>query len=203
MVEAEDRSHPAGNKGQAPGGGKQSLGRRARGRRKKREPGRGPDDQARPALIAWGSRQGAVVRQAPCDCTVQTVPTAAALAGHAGSRLSTDSARSSRAVQGYVHAGVKHTQKEDARGDVHAPRAEGLCALLTPYLRVLRGVSKDTLPGDVGCLQGLRTLRQCTACEQAELIFQAARAPAMARRANKGDCVTCFDHVDLLQTARN
>jgi hypothetical protein len=27
--------------------------------------------------------------------------------------------------------------------------------------------------------------------------------PAVARRARKGDVVSCLDHVDLLQTARN
>jgi len=40
-VEADELYHTAGQKGQAKQGGKQSLGRRARGRRKKREPGRG------------------------------------------------------------------------------------------------------------------------------------------------------------------
>jgi hypothetical protein len=61
-VEADDLYHTAGNKGQAKQGGKKLLGRRARGRRKKREPGRGHDDTDRPAIIAWGSRQGAVAR---------------------------------------------------------------------------------------------------------------------------------------------
>src|SRR5262245_7567219 len=59
-VEADDLYHTAGSKGQAPGGGKKALGRRARGRRKKREPGRGHYDKDRPAIIAWVSRQGAV-----------------------------------------------------------------------------------------------------------------------------------------------
>jgi hypothetical protein len=40
-VEADDLYHTAGNKGQAQHGGKKALGRRPRGRRKKREPGRG------------------------------------------------------------------------------------------------------------------------------------------------------------------
>ena len=40
-VEADDLYHMAGNKGQAQHGGKKVLGRRPRGRRKKREPGRG------------------------------------------------------------------------------------------------------------------------------------------------------------------
>jgi hypothetical protein len=125
-VEADDLYHTAGQKGQAKQGGKKSLGRRARGRRKKREPSRGHDDKDRPAIIAWVSRQGAVVIQATRDFTVKTVQKAADLAMHAGSRLYTDSASSYRAVQGYVHEYVKHTQKEYARGDVHENRTECL-----------------------------------------------------------------------------
>src|SRR5262247_2517279 len=56
----------------------------ARGRGKKREPGRGPYDKDRPAIIAWVSRQGAVVMQASRDFTVKTVQEAANLAVHAG-----------------------------------------------------------------------------------------------------------------------
>ena len=99
-MEADAVYHTAGTTGQATGGGKKSLGRRARGRWKKRAPGRGHEDKDRPAMIAWGSRQGAVVRQATRDCTVQTVQTAAALAVHAGRRLYTDSASRYQAVQG-------------------------------------------------------------------------------------------------------
>ena len=51
-VEADDLYHTAGNKGQAQGGGKKSLGRRARGRRKKREPGRGHYDKDRQSTNA-------------------------------------------------------------------------------------------------------------------------------------------------------
>src|SRR5207248_9052932 len=115
MVEADDLYHTAGNKGQATGGGKKSLGRQARGRRKKREPGRGHDDTDRPAIIAWVSRQGAVVLQATRDCTVKTVQKAADLAVQAGSRLYTDSASRSRALKGYGHESVNHTQKDYAR----------------------------------------------------------------------------------------
>ena len=43
-IEADELYHTAGHKGQAPQGGKKALGRRARGRRKKREPGRGHYD---------------------------------------------------------------------------------------------------------------------------------------------------------------
>jgi len=72
-VEADDLYHTAGTKGQAQGGGTKAVGRRARGRRKKREPGRGHDDKDPPAIIAWVSRQGAVVIQATRDFTVKTV----------------------------------------------------------------------------------------------------------------------------------
>jgi transposase-like protein len=118
-VEADDLYHTAGNKGQAPQGGKKALGRRARGRRKKREPGREHDDKDRPAIIAWVSRQGLVVVQATRDFTVQTVQKAADLAIQTGSRLYTDAASSYRALKGYLHAYVNHTQKEYARGEVH------------------------------------------------------------------------------------
>ena len=92
------------------------------------------------------------------------------VAVQAGSRLYTDSASSYRAVKGYVHEFVNHTQKEYARGDVHENRAECLFSLLKPYLRVFRGVSKYNLPGYVGFFQFLRNFRQHNAFEQAELI---------------------------------
>src|SRR5256884_5029163 len=202
-VEADDLYHTAGNKGQANQGGKKSLGRRARGRCKKREPGRGHYDKDRPAIIAWVSRQGSVVIRAHKDCAVKPVQKAADLAVRGGSRLYTDSASSYRAVKGYVHEYVNHTQKEYARGEVHENRAECLFSLLKPYLRVFRGISKLNLPGYVGFFQFLRNFRQRNACEQAELILQAALDPAIASRARRGAFITCFDHFDLLQTARN
>jgi hypothetical protein len=199
-VEADDLYHTAGQKGQAKQGGKKALGRRARGRRKKREPGRGHYDTDRPALIAWVSRQGAVVLHATKDFTAKTVQKAANLAVHAGSRLYTDSASTYRAVQGYAQAYVNHTQQEYARGDVHEHRAECLFSLLKPYLRVFRGVSRCNLPGYIGFLQFLRNFRQHNACEQAELILRAALDPTIASRTKKGEFVTCFDHFGLLQT---
>jgi hypothetical protein len=63
---------------------------------------------------------------------------------------------------------------EYARGDVHEHRAECLFSFLKPYLRVFRGLSKTNLPGYVGFLQFLRNFREQNACEQAELIIQAA-----------------------------
>ena len=50
-------------------------------------------------------------------------------------------------ITGYEHDAVNHTKKEYARGDVHENRAECLFALLEPYLRVFRGISKTNLPG--------------------------------------------------------
>ena len=192
-VEADELYHTAGQKGQATHGGKKPLGRRPRGRRKKCEPGRGHYDKDRPAIIAWVSRQGAVVIQATKDFTVKTVQKAADIAVQAGSRLYTDSASSYRALQGYVHAYVNHTQKEYARGDVHENRAECLFSLLKPYLRVFRGLSKFNLPGYVGFFQFLRNFRQQNACEQAELILRAALDPAIATRARRGEFVQCLD----------
>jgi hypothetical protein len=147
--------------------------------------------------------QGTVVIQATRDCPVKTVRKVADVAVHAGSRLSTDSASSYRALKGSVPEFVNHPQKEDARGDGHENRAECLFSLLKPYLRVFRGRSRCNLPGSVGFLQFLRNVRQHHAFEQAKLILQAALDPTSARRAKKGQCVPCFDHFDLLQTAIN
>src|SRR4029434_6109401 len=182
---------------------KKSLGRTPRGRRKKREPGRGHYDKDRPAIIAWISRQGGVVIQATRDFTIQTVQKAADLAVQTGSRLYTDSASSYRALKGYAHDFVNHTQKEYARGDVHETRAECLFSLLKPYLRVFRGLSKTNLPGYLGFFQFLRNFYQLTAFEQAEMILYAALDPAIASKARKGDFVRCLDHFDLLQSPIN
>ena len=57
--------------------------------------------------------------------------------------------------------------------------------------------------GYVGFFQFLRNFRERNACEQTELILQAALDPAISSRAKKGEFVTCFDHFDLLQTAIN
>ena len=202
-VEADELYHTAGQKGQAQQGGPKPLGRRPRRRRKKREPGRGHYAKDRPAIIAWVSRQGAVVVQAVKDFTVTTVQKAADIAVQAGSRLYTDSASSYRALKGYVHAFVNHTKKEYARGEVHENRAECLFSLLKPYLRVFRGISKCNLPGYLGFFQFLRNVRHRNAFEQAELILQAALDPTIASRARRGEFVTGFDHFDLLQTPIN
>jgi hypothetical protein len=107
------------------------------------------------------------------------------LAVNTGSRLYTDSARSYRAVKGYVHEFVNHTQKEYARGDVHENRADCLFSLLKPYLRVFRGLSKYNLPGYVGFFEFLRNFRHQNACEQAAMILCAALDPSIVSRARK------------------
>ena len=86
---------------------------------------------------------------------------------------------------------------------MHENRAECLFSLWKSYLRVFRGLSKFNLPGYIGFFQVLRNFRQQNACEQAELILQAALDPAIARRAKRGEFVKCLDHSDLLQTAIN
>ena len=78
------------------------------------------------------------------DCTVKTVQKAADIAMHVGSRLYTHSASSYRAVKGYVHAFVNHTQKEYARGDVHENRAECLFSLLSRTCGSFEGSAKRT-----------------------------------------------------------
>src|SRR6516164_299180 len=127
--------------------------------------------------------------QATRDFTAQTVQKAADIAVKTGSRLSTDSAGSYRALKGYVHDFVNHTKKEYARGDVHENRTECLFSLLKPYLRVFRGISKTNLSGYVGFFQFLRNFHQLTAFEQAEMIVYAALDPSIASRARQGDFV--------------
>jgi transposase-like protein len=131
------------------------------------------------------------------------VQKAADIAVKMGSRLYTDSASSYRALKGYVHDFVNHTQKEYARSEVHENRAECLFSLLKPSLRVFRGISKTNLPGYLGFFQFLCNFGQLTAFEQAEMIFYAALDPAVASRARKGDFVRFLDYFDLLQITRN
>ena len=102
-----------------------------------------------------------------------------------------------------LYTSRRTTKKEYARGDVHENRAECLFSLLKPYLRVSRGISKTNLVGYVGFFQFLRHFRHQNTCEQAELILQAALEPGIARRAKRGEFVTCCDHFDFLQTVLN
>ena len=117
----------------------------------------GPLRQRPAGDYCLGQSSGAVVLQATRDFTVKTVQKAADIAVHTGSRLYTDSASSYRALKGYVHAFVNHTQKEYARGEVHENRAECLFSLLKPYLRVFRGVSKFNLQGTSGSFSSCAT----------------------------------------------
>jgi hypothetical protein len=199
-IEADELYHTAGNKRQAKHGGIKPLGRRARRRRKKHEPGRGHYDKDRRAMMAWVSRQGPLVVLAVRDFTVTTVQQAAGFAVQAGSRLYTHSASSYRALKGNVHAFVNHTKKEYVRGEVHENRAEYLFSLLKPYLRVFCGISKCNLPEYVGFFQFLRNFPQQNAFEQAEIILHPALNPSVASRARKGGFVKCLDHFGLLQT---
>jgi ISXO2-like transposase domain len=173
-IEADAPYHTAGKKGQATPGGNKHWGRRPRRRRQTREPGRGHEDKDRPAMIAWGSRHGAVVVQAVRACTVSPVQKAADLAVPKGRRLYTDSARSYQALKGYLQAYLNHPKQEYARGEVHEHRAACLFSLRKPFLRVFRGISKANLPGDLGVFQCLRHSRSQNACQQAERIWSAA-----------------------------
>jgi len=62
-----------------------------------------------------------------CNCHHHKTPSD--LAVRTGSLLYTDSTSSYRALKGYVHELVNHTQKEYARGEVHKNRAEYLFSL--------------------------------------------------------------------------
>ena len=167
-------------------GGKKALGRRARGRRKKREPGRGHYDKDRPAIIAWVSRQGACRHPSDQRFHGEDGAESGRHRGARGQSALHGLGQQLSGAKGYMHEFVNHTQKEYARGDVHENRAECLFSLLKPYLRVFRGLSKTNLPGYVGFFQFLRNFRQQNAFEQAELILQAALDPAIASRAQKG-----------------
>ena len=121
-VEADELYHTARQQGPSAAGREKALGTSAASSPQEARAGRGHYDKDRPAIIAWVSRQGSVVVHAVKDFTVKTVQKAADVAVQAGSRLYTDSASSYRALKGYVHEFVNHTQKEYARGDVHENR---------------------------------------------------------------------------------
>jgi hypothetical protein len=107
--------------------------------------------------------------QATKDCMVETGQKAADIAVRTGNG-SLRTRPEFRAVKGSVHASVPLVQKLYVCGEGHAQRAAGLFALLKPFLRMLRSVSKGNLPGYVGFFQFLRSFRQHHACEQAELM---------------------------------
>ena len=183
-VEADDLYHTAGNKGKPNTEGKSPWGVERVGAARNANQGGGMMTKIGP-LIACVSRQGSVVIHATKDFTVKTVQKAVDLAVQAGSRLYTDSASSYRAVKGYVHEFVNHTQKEYARGDVREPSG---VSMLKPYLRVFRGLSKYNLPGYVGFFQFLRNFRHQNACEQAEMILCAALDPSIRAEPERRAC---------------
>ena len=200
-VEADELYHTAGQKGQAKHGGPKPLGRRARGRRKQRAPGRGPADKDRPAMIAWVSPPG--------GCRP---PRAQRLHGHDRAEGRRDrGAHGQAALPGQqlsggagLHARLRPAYEERVCTRGRA-RASGRGSVLVAQA-LLAGVAwpqHNESAQDLGFLQFLRNFRQQNAFEQAELIFRAAFEPAVARRARKGACVGVRDHFDLLQTARN
>ncbi len=74
---------------------------------------------------------------------------------------------------------------------MHENRAECLFSLLKPYLRVFRGISKTTLPGDVGFFHFLRNFRHLTACEQAAMILYAALDIGLVASTYLNSCDIC------------
>jgi hypothetical protein len=95
-----------------------------------------------------------------------------------------------------MHEFVNHTQKEYARGDVHEHRAECLCSLLKPYLRVFRGLSKTHLFEYLGFLQCLRYFRQQNAREQASVSLR------HGSDAWSAEVVAGTERLDRLQTGQ-
>ena len=99
----------------------------------------------------------------------------------------TDSAGSYRALKGYVHEFVHHTQKEYARGDVHEHRAECLFRCSSRIYGVAR--HQQDHPGGVCALFSSSQL-SLTECVRASRTHLAGGAhPAIARRAKKGEFV--------------
>jgi len=202
-VEADEIYQTAGNKGQSKAGGSKELNHEPRKRGKKQTPGRGHYNKDSPAIIAWVSRKGYTVFSVVKDFTTETVQKAANIAVKAGSVIYTDSAKSYKALVGYIHDSVNHSQHEYARDDVHENRAENSFSLLRPFLAVFRGISKCNLPGYIGFFQFLRNFRNLNAFQQAEVILHAALDPNVANKARKGEFVKLFDHFQLLHTVIN
>ena len=203
IVEADEIYQTSGNKGQSRTGGSKELNHQPRKRGKKQPPGRGHFRKDSPAIIAWVSRTGYTVLSVVKDFTVETVQKAANIAVKTGSTLYTDSAKSYRALVDYKHDSVNHSQKEYARGEVHENRAENCFSLLRPFLILFRGISKYNLPGYIGFFQFLRNFSKLNACQQLEVILNAALDPSIANPAKRGEFVKQFDHFKLLHTMIN
>jgi len=202
VVEADEIYQTAGSKGRCPTG-KKELNRQPRKRGKKQPPGRGHYQKDSPAIIAYVSRTGYTVLIVTKDFTIDTVQKSTEIAVKRGSILYTDSAKSYKALIGYIHDCVNHSQKEYARGEVHENRSENCFSLLRPYLVVFRGIGKANLPGYTGFFQFMRNHCELSACQQSEMILHVILNPDIADKAKNGDFVKQFDHFMLLQTMIN
>lgn len=203
IVEADEIYQTAGNKGQSISGGCKRMNHLPRKRGKKQPPGRGHYEKDSPAIIAYISRTGWTVLTVVKDFTIETVQKSTDIAVKSGSTIYTDSAKSYKALIGYIHDCVNHSQKEYARGEVHENRSENCFSLLRPYLGVFRGISKANLPGYIGFFQFMRNYCKLNAFEQSEMILHAVLNPDIANRVRNGDFVKQLDHFKLLQTIIN
>ena len=154
--------------------------------------------ESRPSGIVGGLAESWTMGELGTRCTTERVqvgnspPTAARaafLSRHP--HAACDVAEAGNGVTGRTEAPADG----ESRRQTATPRPYGHRACFRPY--------NILLPGAVDCLPCLRHLRPRTACAPAELSLQAALDPAIASRAQKGECVTGFDHFDLLPTARN
>jgi transposase-like protein len=202
IVEADEIYQTAGNKGRCKTG-KKELNHLPRKRGKKQPPGRGHYEKDSPAIIAYVSRNGYTVIIVVKDFTIETVQKSTDIAVKSGSRIYTDSAKSYKALIGYIHDCVNHSQKEYARGEVHENRSENCFSLLRPYLCVFRGIGKANLPGYIGFFQFMRNHSKLNAFEQSEMILHAILNPDITDRVKNGDFVKQLDHFKLLQSVIN
>jgi transposase-like protein len=203
IVEADEIYQTAGNKGQSKTGGCKELNHQPRKRGKKQPPGRGHYEKDSPAIIAYVSRSGYTVLIVAKDFTIETVQKSTNIAVKSGSTIYTDSAKSYKALVGYIHDCVNHSQKEYARGEVHENRSENCFSLLRPYLDVFRGIGKANLPGYIGFFQFMRNHSPLNAFQQSEMILHAMLDPDITSKIKKGDFVKQLDHFKLLQSVIN
>ncbi|MGB9595432.1 MAG: transposase [Candidatus Poribacteria bacterium] len=137
------------------------------------------------------------------DFTIETVQKSTEIAVKLGSTIYTDSAKSYKALKGYIHDCVNHSQKEYARDGVHENRSENCFSLLCTYLSVFRGVGKANLPGYIGFFQFMRNHSSLNAFEQSEMLLHTVLNPDIANNIKKGNFVKQLDYFNLLQTMIN
>ncbi|HRT84966.1 MAG TPA: IS1595 family transposase [Bacteroidales bacterium] len=202
IVEADEIYQTAGSKGRCLTGKKQ-LNHQPRKRGKKQPPGRGHYEKDSPAIIAYVSRDAYTVIIVAKDFTIETVQKSTDIAVKSGSVIYTDSAKSYKALSGYIHDYVNHSQKEYVRGEVHENRSENCFSFLRPYLDVFRGIGKANLPGYTGFFQFMRNHCKLNAFEQSEMTIHAILNPDISNKVKKGDFVKQLDHFKLLQTMIN